>query len=116
MAKYTNLRIWHRARDLVRMVSEATADMRPEGDLKSQMRRAAISVASNIAEGAAKPDREFRRFLSIALGSTAEVEAQATIAGDLGCLDQAAVAGIVELTDHLGRMITRLAQYLAPPG
>ena len=67
-----------------------------------------ISIASNIAEGAERPDREFRRFLVIALGSNAEVEAQATIAGDLGCIDQATTAKILELTDHIGRMIRRL--------
>lgn len=49
MAKFTNLRVWHQSRELLRLVSAATADMRAEGDLKSQMRRAAISVASNIA-------------------------------------------------------------------
>lgn len=65
MAKFTNLRVWHQSRELLRLVSAATADMRAEGDLKSQMRRAAISVASNIAEGAERPDREFRRFLTI---------------------------------------------------
>lgn len=116
MAKYTNLRIWHRSRDLVRIVSRATSDMRAEGDLKSQMRRAAISVVSNIAEGAEKSDREFVRFLGMALGSTSEIEVQATIAGDLGCIDQVTTAQIVELTDHIRRMIRRLMQYLAPPG
>ena len=39
MAKFTNLRVWQQARELLRLVSTATADMRSEGDLKSQMRR-----------------------------------------------------------------------------
>jgi four helix bundle protein len=108
MAKFTNLRVWHHSRELLRLVSAATADMRAEGDLKSQMRRAAISVASNIAEGAERPDREFRRFLTIALGSNAEVEAQATIAADLGCIDQATATRIIDCSDHIGRMLNRL--------
>jgi four helix bundle protein len=116
MAKFTNLRVWHQSRELLRLVSAATADMRAEGDLKSQMRRAAISVASNIAEGAERPDREFRRFLTIALGSNAEVEAQATIAADLGCLDQATADAILEKTDHIGRMIRSLMNKMAPVG
>lgn len=109
------LRVWQQSRELLRLVSAATADMRAEGDLKSQMRRAAISVASNIAEGAERPDRKFFHFLTIALGSNAEVEAQATIAADLGCIDQATATRIIDCTDHIGRMINRLMQALATP-
>ena len=116
MAKFTNLRVFQEARQLLKLVSQATADMRAEGDLKSQMRRAAISVASNIAEGAERSDREFCRFLIIALGSNAEVEAQITIAGDIGSIDAATVAKILDKTDHIGRMINKLMQHRAAPG
>ena len=116
MAKFTNLHIWQQARELLRIVSAITADMRAEGDLKSQLRRAAISVASNIAEGAERSDREFCRFLTIALGSNAEVEAQITIAGDIGLIDAATVAKRLDHTDHIGRMIWRLMQYMQPSG
>ncbi len=116
MAKFTNLRVWQRARELLREISLVTSDMRAEGDLKSQLRRAAISVVSNIAEGAERSDREFIRFLTIALGSTAEVEAQITIACDLGLIDQATTARITDLTDHIGKMIRRLVQSMDPSG
>ncbi len=116
MAKFTNLRVWQQARKLLKLVSTATADMRAEGDLKSQLRRAAISVASNIAEGAERSDREFCRFLTIALGSNAEVEAQITIAGDLGLIDPVTVTTTLDLTDHIGRMIRKLMQHRQASG
>ena len=116
MAKCTQLRVWQLSRELLRLVSSATADMRPEGDLKSQMRRAAISIVSNIAEGAERTDREFRRFLTIAIGSNAELEAQAIIASDLGCIDQTIADQITEKTDHIGRMIRKLMHYLDASG
>ena len=111
MAKFTNLRVWQQARELLKLVSAITADMRAEGDLKSQLRRAAISVASNIAEGAERTDREFCRFLTIALGSNAEVEAQITIAGDIGLIDAPTTAKLLDHTDHIGRMIRKLIQH-----
>jgi four helix bundle protein len=116
MAKFNNLRVWQQARELLKNVSAITADMRAEGDLKSQLRRASISVASNIAEGAERSDREFCRFLTIALGSNAEVEAQITIAGDIGLIDAPTVTKILDLTDHIGRMIRRLMQHMQPSG
>jgi four helix bundle protein len=83
---------------------------------RSSRRHAAISVASNRAEGAERPDRQFRHFLTIALGSNAEVEAQATIAADLGCIDLATATRIIDCTDHIGRMITNLMRHMPPPG
>ncbi len=109
MARFTNLHVWQHARELLRAVSSATADMRAEGDLKSQIRRAAISVASNIAEGSEHgSDREFLRFLIIANASAAEVEAQAIIAGDLGCIDTVTADDLVAKAQVVGRMLNRL--------
>lgn len=109
MARFTNLHVWHEARSLLRLVSSATADMRAEGDLKSQMRRAAISVVSNISEGCERgSDREFRRFLMIANASAAEVEAQATIAGDITSLDDVVSQQIIGQCQRVGRMLNRL--------
>ena len=110
MAKHTQLRVWQRARDLMRMVSAVAAEMRSEGDLKSQLRRAAISVASNIAEGAERSDRDFCRFLTIALGSNAEVTAQVTIAGDMGLISESKAKELINITNHIGAMIRKLVQ------
>lgn len=63
-----------------------------------------------------RSDRDFCRFLTIALGSNAEVEAQVTIAGDIGCIDSTTVAKLLDQTDHIGRMIRRLIQHMAPSG
>jgi four helix bundle protein len=117
MANFTNLHVWHQARELLRLVSQATRDMRPEGDLKSQMRRAAISVASNISEGSERgSSRDFIRFLTIANASNAEVEAQAMIAVDLECFDQATSDRIVGQCRIVGRMLGRLVAALNASG
>ncbi|HET8634095.1 MAG TPA: four helix bundle protein [Gemmatimonadales bacterium] len=89
MKKYEKLLAWQRARELVLAVYHATADW-PSAErygLTSQLRRASVSVAANIAEGSAKQGpREFRRFLDIAIGSLAEVGCLLTLARDLALL------------------------------
>ena len=117
MARFHHLQVWQFSRVLLHMVSHATRDMRAEGDLKSQMRRAAISVASNIAEGAARgSDREFRRFLRIADASNAEFQAQVTIAGDLENIDLATCGRLLDQSQIVGRMIGRLLAALDASG
>jgi four helix bundle protein len=115
MARFTKLNVWHQARALLLMVSDATRTMRAEGDLKSQIRRAAISVVSNIAEGSEHgSDREFRRFLIMANASAAEVEAQVIIASDIDCLDRTTSDTIAEQCRYVGRMLNRLMAKMDP--
>ena len=75
--------------------------------LTQQMRRAAVSIPSNIAEGAARSGaREYAHFISVARGSLAELTTQIQIARMLGYLDD--TTEILNLTDHVGRLLTGL--------
>lgn len=83
--------------------------------LTSQLRRAAISIPSNIAEGNQRrtvPDR--RRFLTGAQGSLAEIETQLEIASRLGYLSDGDFIATLERTDHIGRMLTHVPQHAQP--
>ena len=83
---YRNLIAWQKAMELVLEVYKATKTMPKEEiyGLTSQMRRAAVSIPSNIAEGQGrKTPRDFKNFLSIALGSLKELETQILIAQGL---------------------------------
>ena len=104
MGIVTNLTIFTEARELVRQTGRLAADI-TFGDLANQMRRTALSVASNICEGAGSgSDRQFARYLGIARGSVNELHGQLLIAADLGHLDEQ--APIIALADRLGRRLT----------
>ena len=103
------LEAWKRARELVLSVYRRTQAFPKEETfgLAAQMRRAAVSIPSNIAEGAARAgEREFAQFLSIARGSLSELETQLLIATDLGYIkNDDPVFGLV---DRVSRLITGL--------
>ena len=87
---YRDLEVWQLGLDLVETVYRCTAEF-PKSEifgLTAQMRRAAVSIPSNIAEGQARSSsKEFLHFLSIALGSLAELATQLELANRLGYLD-----------------------------
>jgi four helix bundle protein len=89
MNQYKNLKVWQKAFDLVADVYVIT-DKFPDREkfaLTSQINRCAVSIVSNIAEGAGRNSRkEFNNFLGITLGSTCELETQLMIANRLGIL------------------------------
>ncbi len=77
------------------------------------MRRAAVSIASNIAEGKERrSDRDFARFITIATGSLAELETQLLIAQRLGYLEESDWQDAVSLSDEIGKMLRSLHKTL----
>jgi four helix bundle protein len=107
MKRYKQLIAWQRCHELVLVIYRAT-DQWPATErfgLTAQIRRAAASAPTNIAEGSAKRGRtEFRRFLDISLGSLAEVSCQLELARDLGFLSEAEWQEIEAIRDAAGRV------------
>ncbi len=90
MHDYKQLKVWNKAIDLVVDVYKATGDFPKEEKygLISQMRRCAVSIPSNIAEGAGRnSDKEFCHFLSVAHGSSYELETQLIVSQRLELID-----------------------------
>jgi len=112
---YRELIAWQKATDLAVHVYQITKDF-PRAEqygLTNQMRRAAVSVSSNIAEGQGRGStNDFRRFLAIAYGSLQEVETQIIIAQRLGYLGNDATDEILALCAETGRIINGLSRSL----
>ncbi len=116
--KITNFRdldVWTLGKDIVLDVYRAT-ELFPKSEvygLTAQMRRAAVSIPSNVAEGFNRfHNKEYRQYLYIALGSCAELETQVEIAIDLGYLERKDRDGLVEKIDHETRMLRNLIKKL----
>ena len=112
---YRELVIWQRAMELVKLIYRLMSRF-PTYErygLADQMRRAAVSVPSNIAEGQARQHTgEFRHFLYIALGSLAELETQALIAHDVAYLTGDELSETEALIGEIRRMIYGLIRNL----
>jgi four helix bundle protein len=77
------------------------------------MRRSAISIPSNVAEGFKRyHNKEYKQFLYVTLGSCAELETQLTISRELEYIQPEKEAALLEKLDHIGRMITNLLKKL----
>ena len=119
MAKksFRELIVWQRAMDLVVEVYSLTK-LLPKDEvygLSSQMRRAAVSVPSNIAEGNSRnTTKEYVRFLNIALGSNAEVETQLEICLKLKYVEANQIYKASELCTEVGKMLNSIAKKLTP--
>lgn len=115
MRTHENLEVWKKAIDFVVEVYKLT-DAFPKDEkfgLTSQIRRASVSIPSNIAEGAARTSqKEFLYFLSNSQGSTSEVSTQLLIAYRLGFLSEQHHGELRANLDEIGRMISGLCGYL----
>jgi four helix bundle protein len=116
VTSYRDLRVWREALDWVEAVYEATAHW-PRDErfgLISQVRRAAVSVASNIAEGAARRTTgEFVQFLGMARGSLAEAETQLILAERLSYLPVSDAKTLLLASSDVSRMLVALTASLS---
>ncbi|MBI4057426.1 MAG: four helix bundle protein, partial [Elusimicrobia bacterium] len=113
---FKDLVVWQKAVVLVKEIYKLTKTFPPEEQfgLTSQIRRAAISVSSNIAEGHSRKGREFPHFLSIARGSLAEVESQLLIAVELNYISSTDAIKLRDLASEIYRMMGALSKKLTP--
>jgi four helix bundle protein len=113
MRPHEKLEVWCKAIDMVTTVYSVTKSFPSDEKygLTSQIRRAAVSIPANIAEGAARQtDKEFFHFLSIAQGSSSELETEFLIAKNLGYLSSADHERIYAEVNTIARMIVGLSR------
>jgi four helix bundle protein len=112
---YRDLKVWQTAVELTLEIYRITESF-PRSEqfgLTSQLRRASVSVASNLAEGHARTTRgEYRHFLSIARGSAIEVEVQLFLAEQIGYVESPRLITARDHCDAVSRMITNLKRAL----
>jgi four helix bundle protein len=112
---YRDLIVWQKAIAMVTEIYRATQSFPRQETygLTSQVRRSAVSVASNIAEGQGRLSRrEFHYFLSVARGSLIEMETQIVIAENLGYLSPAEVRKLADASGEVSRLLPGLMQAL----
>ena len=117
IGSYRELDVWQFAMEIVIEIYRVTRAFPPEEKfgLIAQLRRAAVAIPSNIAEGRNRLGAaEFRRFVSIARGSVAEVETQLAVAVALGFVGADDIASLASRLDELSKMLFGLYRRLAP--
>ena len=113
---YKDLVVWQKGISLAKAIYQLTTKfpMEERFGLVAQMRRAAISIPSNIAEGQARHTTgEFVQFISHAEGSTAELETQAILSIELGLADATSMKTVFILLDDIRRMLNGLRRKLS---
>ena len=111
---YKDLIVWQKGYELVKQVYKISAKL-PQAEvfaLQSQMRRSAVSIVSNIAEGSARKTRkDYCQFLHIAYGSTSELETQLFLCKDLYNME---INGCISLLTEVSKMLRVIINKLEP--
>ena len=113
--RFEEIECWRKARELNKSIYSISVEGRFSKDfaLRDQLRRAAISILSNIAEGFERDgNKEFVQFLSIAKGSCGEAGAQLYVALDQEYISESQFRSISEMAIEISRMLSGLIKYL----
>ena len=116
MGDYRKLKVWKKARLLVAQAYRLTHSFPAEEryGLKAQIRGSSVSIMANIAEGAGRNrDREFARFIEIALGSATELESRVLAARDQSFLETRLASEAIQRTREVRRMLAGLHKRLS---
>ncbi len=114
--KIEDIIVWQKAKSLTIDIYKASnhGSFAKDFGLRDQIRRAAVSIPSNIAEGFGRGgNREFLQFLSISKGSLFELKTQLIIANEIGYLDDEIYSRISNEIDEVGKMLTSFMNYLS---
>jgi four helix bundle protein len=114
--RFEEVEAWKKARELTKLIYQITrsGEFSRDFGLRDQIRRAAVSTMSNIAEGFERGgNKEFQHFLTVAKGSVGEVRSQLYVALDAGFILQAKFDDLYKLTVESGRLISGFIKYLA---
>ena len=115
VSHYEKLIVWQRAMDLVAEIYALVKKLPKEERyaLSEQMRRAAVSIPSNIAEGQSRNStKDFIRFLSIARGSNAELQTQCLLCVRIAYLSPEDIRPAIDLSNEIGKMLNALIHRL----
>ena len=115
ITRFEDIEAWQRARELTKMMYQLTSkgEWAKDFGLRDQIRRAAVSAMSNVAEGFERRGNvEFLRFLNMAKASAGEVRSQLYVALDLGYVDRNEFADAFKLAERTSSMIAAFMGYL----
>jgi four helix bundle protein len=118
MADFRNLVVWQKANKLSVKTAELIENVRGTAGviLRGQLIRSTFSIQANIAEGSSKrSDKEFARYVRIALGSSTESANHLILLHDLGLIDDASFESVNSKLDEVGKMLSGLEKRLRGP-